>query len=421
MTRLSLLLIAVYSVISRSTESSSRVCVLDAVILTTGKDSLAFERSINSSLKHFSDVRNYYIITPHEKELARRWSNRLGPRVKFVGETLFPFNAATVADIMYNSVKDAGVYPLTGKSPFEGTMYGKIGWFLQQLLKLYAGRVLGLGDFILLDSDCVWFNDVKFIAACNATHKSFYYASSSQYHPPYMNTIGKISGVGPIDTKVHRSGIVHHMVLAKHVLEGLMNDTERRHDGMPFWQVMLNVSAREMTCRAPRTSVCGEGSTLSEYELYFHYARIKYPETVTLRPLMWTNGPAPGLLYWPKLSDGLTSDGRKHHWLHHRQRQAGLILDHQILSDRLQGYDYVGYHAYAKRRYSELVGEDLETLCRNVTEPRNSTCSWRGHEELEISHLRMPASEQGLEHRPRSAEDYFKGCACWMARHQSGP
>ena len=108
---------------------------------------------------------------------------------------------------------------------------------------------------------------------------------------------------------------------------------------------------------------------------------------MTLRPLLWTNGPAPGLLFWPNPPDSLTSDGRKGQWLHHRQWQHPSILDYQIKADRLQGYDYVGYHGYAKRRYSEIVGVDLEVLCRNVTEPRNSTCSWRGYEDIEVKFM----------------------------------
>ena len=36
-------------------------------------------------------------------------------------------------------------------------------------------------------------------------------------------------------------------------------------------------SAIGMTCRAPKTNICGAGSTLSEYELYFNYAREKFP------------------------------------------------------------------------------------------------------------------------------------------------
>ncbi len=30
-------------------------------------------------------------------------------------------------------------------------------------------------------------------------------------------------------------------------------------------------------------------------------------------------------------------------------------FEKQLEADRFQGYDYVGYHAYAKRRYYELV------------------------------------------------------------------
>ena len=298
-------------------------CYIDAVILTTGKDTLAFERSILSSIKHFLDVRNFYVITPNVEDLVKRFSANLGHRVKFVGEKDFPFTYQNISEVMYEAVREVGLYPLSGgKSPFEHSIYSRTGWFLQQLLKFYAGKVLGLGDFILLDSDVVWFKDMNFIASCNATHRSFYYASSCQYHPSYMNSLGRISGVGPIDVPVHRSGIVHHMVIAKHVLDSLMIDSEKFNGGLPFWQVLLNVSAREMTCRAPRNSICGAGSTLSEYELYFNYARIKFPETIVLRPLLWTNGPMPGLLFWPNPADTLVSDGYKGNYMNHRQWQG---------------------------------------------------------------------------------------------------
>ena len=39
----------------------------------------------------------------------------------------------------------------------------------------------------------------------------------------------------------------------------------------------VRYSAIGMTCRAPNAKICGAGSTLSEYELYFNYARAKYP------------------------------------------------------------------------------------------------------------------------------------------------
>lgn len=34
----------------------------------------------------------------------------------------------------------------------------------------------------------------------------------------------------------------------------------------------------------------------------------------------------------------------------------------QMAADRAQGYDYIGYHGYGKRRYFELVGGML--ICR---------------------------------------------------------
>lgn len=143
-------------------------------------------------------------------------------------------------------------------------------------------------------------------------------------------------------------------------------------------------SALEMTCRAPRAGICGAGSTLSEYELYFNYARSKFPETMQLRPLMWANGPAPGLQFWPPVDKPeVQSDGPKSHWVGHRQNESMelSIAFHQLVclsdtcpagstslyavpaamarqmeADRAQGYDYVAYHGYGKRRYFELVG-----------------------------------------------------------------
>ncbi len=41
-------------------------------------------------------------------------------------------------------------------------------------------------------------------------------------------------------------------------------------------------------------------------------------------------------------------------------------FDKQIDADRFQGYDYVGYHAYAKRRYYELVQRKSFLFCPRI-------------------------------------------------------
>lgn len=221
---------------------------IDAVMLTTGKDIRAFLKSIASAMKHLVDVDKFYVITPNIDELKKNLGKH-DERIILMDEKKFPFNGSHVDEVMIGAVKDRGIYPIDGKSQFERTIWGRIGWFLQQLIKFYAGRVFGLKDYVLLDSDIIWFNDVKFIAQLADTNNAsakykgnkYFYATSNQYHPAYIATLPRISGVPLHDHKpVFRSGIVHHMVIVQSVLDDLIDRSEKLH-GLPFWQVLLNV------------------------------------------------------------------------------------------------------------------------------------------------------------------------------------
>jgi hypothetical protein len=344
---------------------------LSGVVLTTEKDIRVFEKSILSALKHLTDVEKFYIITPDAKSLHQKLSEKLGKRVLFIDENQFPFNGSNVTEVMIESVRQKGLYPLTGNSVFEKSLWGRIGWFLQQLLKLYAGKVLGLGDYVILDSDLVWFQNVTFYNSTKNGFRSYNYASSGQHHGSYMATMKRISGFEMFEGKddVFRSGICHHMVVVKEIMDDLFSTAEKMH-GIPFWQALLNQSAIEMTCRAPKQNICGAGSTLSEYELYFTFARHKYPHSVNYRPLLWANGPMPGLLFWPPsdvLVDGkISADKHRNHWLGHRQNEVMHAFEQQILADQFSGYHYVGYHSYAKRRYYELVERKFTSLKHSI-------------------------------------------------------
>lgn len=333
---------------------------LSAVVLTTGKDVKVFQKSMRSALEHLVDVDKFYVVTPDKGELEKHFGGSFGDRVKFVDEKVFPFRVANVSEVMIQSVKERGVYPIDGNSPLERTVYLKLGWFLQQLLKLYAGTVLGLDDYLLLDSDLIWFRNVRFLNRTLADGtKSYNYASSGQWNPNYRATLQKIGGVPAYDwpeKQVFRSGIVHHMVIVKSVMKALMEHSQNVHGGLPFWKVMLNESAQELGCRAPRPQVCGAGSTLSEYELYFNFAISKFPDTVNFRPLLWANGPLPGYVFHPDLKKKLLhADRHKDVWLFYRNPWQMEAFERQIEGDRLSGYHYIGYHSYAKRRYYELV------------------------------------------------------------------
>ena len=244
---------SIYKYIQSSTNNSTMLVPLNShshrssaelsgVILTIGKDTRVFEKSIVSSLKHLVDVHTYYVITPNAKQLHDKLSKVLGPRVVFIDEGIFPFGMMNVSEVMIETVREKGVYELTGKTPFEHTVWGRGGWFLQQLLKFYAGRVLSIGDYVLLDSDIVWFRNVSFVNATDVdgVPTRYNYATSNQYHGPYVATLKRISGLDLFKGKdVHRSGIVHHMVIMQRVLDDLIRRSDAMH-GIEFWRVLLN-------------------------------------------------------------------------------------------------------------------------------------------------------------------------------------
>lgn len=230
---------------------------IDAVVLTTGKDTRVFLRSIKSGLQHLVDVNKFYIICPNPVELRKNLGPDASDRLVFVDEKSFPFNFTSVADVMVDAVIQKGLYPISGgKSEFERSVYGRLGWFLQQILKLYAGKICKLDDFVLLDSDIIWFKDIKFIKEHVSSSSvpeqlvtpyskpyagnKYYYTASRQYHPAYIATLAPISGVPLYDFDkkgvIFRSGITHHIVIVKSVLEDLIERSERKH-GIPFWQV----------------------------------------------------------------------------------------------------------------------------------------------------------------------------------------
>ena len=127
-------------------------------------------------------------------------------------------------------------------------------------MKVYAGDFLGLENFVVLDSDLVFFKDIKLK---NDSIGRYNYAYSSQWHASYRATMKLILGIdhtpGP-----YYSGICHHMVILKKVMDDMKNRVRSLH-GIPMCQMMLNASAREATCRAPRSKY----SLFATLEIWF--------------------------------------------------------------------------------------------------------------------------------------------------------
>jgi hypothetical protein len=81
---------------------------------------------------------------------------------------------------------------------------------------------------------------------------------------------------------------------------------------LSFAEIFLMHAANNLICG--KNSMCKSSQTISEYELYFQFTRKKYPDTISLRPLLWANGPKPGLLYWPNEKTTMKSNFNWQFW-----------------------------------------------------------------------------------------------------------
>lgn len=258
---------------------------LDGVMVTAaGPNDLIFPLSVRSVLKHHMDVDRLFIISPHPNVLAGKYKNSFGPRVTWVDERTLPIVAENVTKSMILTAKKKKRprYPITGESLLEKFLAGgKTGWYLQQILKFYAGEFLDLQDWVVLDSDLVWHRDVHFRVhprVRNATATStaaavtgrrtmegveggaqaaealpkYLYAYGTQYHLQYYATMKVLLDIWPADKKrKHYSGIVHHMVFVKEVVEDMKAHIEAKHGKKPSVLSLMLLSRRP---RAPGLS-----------------------------------------------------------------------------------------------------------------------------------------------------------------------
>jgi len=110
--------------------------------------------------------------------------------------------------------------------------HNRNGWYLQQLLKFYAGNVIPgiLPNYLIVDSDTHFLKPTSFMDSDG----KYIYTTGTEYHKPYFNHMNKLH---PSLKKAHPcSGIVHHMIVNNNILNELMKIVETNHNTNPFWK-----------------------------------------------------------------------------------------------------------------------------------------------------------------------------------------
>ncbi|MBP9842064.1 MAG: hypothetical protein KBC64_06545 [Simkaniaceae bacterium] len=229
---------------------------IDVVIPTIEKDLAVLNLCIDGIRKNGANIRRIIVVS----------KKKLTDHAEWYSEEAYPFSFQEVAEALAQN------HPQIQSKLLETG--ARTGWYYQQLLKFYAPLVIPdiSSNVLILDSDTVFLNPVTFLNDANGGM----YNPGEEYHPPYFKHAELlIPGFYKVFPKY--SGIVHHMLFQKAVIETLFNQVESTHC-VPFWKAFCQCVEREDLFY----------SGASEYEIYFNYV-FSCTKQGSLRKLKWKN------------------------------------------------------------------------------------------------------------------------------------
>ena len=218
--------------------------IFDIVICVGPNDGNIISKQIEYTKKNIIGYRNIYLICYDPKIIIDGCIT--------INENIFPFSLETVSNI-----------------------HGKLnrnGWYLQQLLKLYALIIIPeiLERCLIIDSDTFFLKPTIFIK-----NNKCLYNFGSDFHTPYFEHMLKLHEE-LIQVDKNKSGICHHIMFEKKYINELINKIEEKHNDK-FYNIFLKM-VKDF-----------DGSGASEYEIYFNYMFKNYSNNVEIRNLKWCN------------------------------------------------------------------------------------------------------------------------------------
>jgi hypothetical protein len=218
----------------------------DIVILIGPKDIDFIDKQIVYTKKNVIGYRNIYLISCDEGLYIDGCIT--------IKECIFPFSKETV--IKYHGENRRN------------------GWYFQQLLKLYAGRVIPdiLETYLVIDCDTFFLKPTTFIQ-----DNKCLYCYGCEYHKPYFFHMKKLhESLEKVDEE--KSGICHHMIFEKKYVDELFRLVESKHNDL-FYNIFLKC--------VDNSYILNSGA--SEYEIYFNYMLKYHNDKILIRNLSWKN------------------------------------------------------------------------------------------------------------------------------------
>lgn len=235
---------------------------IDVVIVTHPKDKETLDYCIDGIRENCSQVRRVIVVS----------KEKLTENAEWFDERRYPFSFEDVYLAIGRGDKK------TSEKFFHH--HGRpAGWYLQQLLKLYAPFVIpGISSNVLvIDSDTVFMNPVEFLnGSCGGLF-------GISYDPPKERYLEHAARLLPGYHRIYPEfySVCHHMLFQKPILKDLFKTVEAYHR-TEFWVAFCSC-----------VDLHNDKGACSEYEIYYNYA-LTQTSQVELRELKWINS---GKLY----------------------------------------------------------------------------------------------------------------------------
>lgn len=227
--------------------------IIDVIIPAHKKDLGTLNHCIKGVRKNIANVRRIIVISKEKYTEKAEWFD----------ESLYPFSFQEVSDLVAGS---------------------NVGWNYQQLLKLYAVLVIPniSKNVLVVDSDTVFYRQVEFFSdeglpLYNLSKDQN--LDNSDFHQTTFRHIKKIlpelSEIFPKEFE-NVSGICHHMLFQKNIIEELFAAVEKVDGtGDSFCKIFLKNQENSFG--------------VAEYNLYFYFLISRHPQSYKIRILNYKN------------------------------------------------------------------------------------------------------------------------------------
>ena len=223
--------------------STDNITPFDAIIPYHSKDAPIIPFCVETLRRNTRGLRNIYVISAEEPEDVEG--------IIWVSETAFPFSFENVKQYIHST-------------------NNRHGWYYQQLLKFYAYKVIPeiLPTILTIDSDVVIMRPIEFFK-----DGKILIDYGGLYVPEYFEHMRKLLP-NIFENTLKESGVTDCMVFVKDVLDDLFERVEKEHS-CALWKAML-------TCVDPGNY---NKSGMSEFEIYFQFVLLYYPQLYERRLL----------------------------------------------------------------------------------------------------------------------------------------